>query len=232
MSRQRHSTACQQGNYEETRDYPVYCPRVLAGIGEILRGPTRDRAFIFKLQRQTPEEKRERFRRLKRTEVAKLKPQIESWATANREAVRTAYEADQFPYLLGFADRTYDAVSSLAAILEMLDPTPEARARFLKALSIVRNEKNEAAQDGLILNALLGLSTGGRPVIGMASELAEWIRPSLPKITDQDVTETLRRYGFETKPARIAGGEPRKRYVLEHDKLADLVDRYLCRVVV
>ena len=205
------------GNYDKNRKYPVYCPKVLAGIGEIISGATRNRAFTITLQRQSREEKRERFIRSKKAVFADLKKKIAQWAEANRGRVREVYDKDAFPYLEGFADRTYDVSCGLASILEVMKEHP---SDFLRALEIVRGETNEAVQEALVFRALLALSKDGQPIIGMASELSE-----LTGISESFVTATLRKYGFETKNVR-QGGAPRKRYFLQPGELTSLMSSY------
>jgi hypothetical protein len=207
-----------KGNYDDKRTYSAYCPKALAGIGMTIKGATRSRAFTITLKKQSREEKRERFIRSKRAVFVGLKKRIEEWAKENKNRVREVYDKDSFPYLEGFEDRTYDMSCGLAAILGAMGENPD---NFLRALEIVRGETNEVAQERSVLNALLALSKDGQPVVGMASELSE-----RTGVSEGLITATLRKYGFDTKNARLDGGEPRKRYYLDPGQLAEMNARY------
>ena len=100
------------GGYIE-RKFPVYAPRVLAGIGiNILKDTTRDRAFVIHMVRRTRKERTEKFRPRKLDrELKRLRQDIADWVEQHREAVRLRYDAGGFAYLEPFSERTECASS-------------------------------------------------------------------------------------------------------------------------
>jgi hypothetical protein len=44
--------------------------------------------------------------------------------------------------------------------------------------------------------------------------------------SEHDVSTALRQYEFKTKSMRVDGGQPKYRYQLHADKLAEIVERY------
>lgn len=72
-----------EGPYR-VRSHRVFCPRVLAGIGDrILNATTRDRTFMVRMERQTRSERRERFRSQKVSSEGKgIHDQIAAWVRA------------------------------------------------------------------------------------------------------------------------------------------------------
>jgi hypothetical protein len=212
-------------------EFPVFAARVIAGIGShILADATQDRTFSIQMVRQVKGEKRERFRvRRLKSDVAETVKSIESWAKSHREAVAARY-LRPFPYLEQFQDRTIDISEPVAAVFEVAyadDPALlETRLEFIQSLSLVRNEQMEESLDHRILGVLEQASCVKGELIGNASELAEICSRKVANCTDLDVSRALRQYGFETKSVRVEG-DPRKRYVLKQEALAEISRRYL-----
>jgi hypothetical protein len=212
-------------------EFPVFAARVIAGIGSnILPLPTQDRTFSIQMVRQIKGEKRERFRvRRLKSDVAELAKSIESWVKGNKEAVAARY-LRPFPYLEQFQDRTIDISEPIAAVFEVAyadDPALlENRLEFIQSLSLVRNEQREESLDHRILSVLEQASWVKGELIGNASELAVTCSQKIANCTELDVSRALRQYGFETKSTRVEG-DPRKRYVLKQEVLAEISRRYL-----
>ncbi|MCZ6769845.1 MAG: DUF3631 domain-containing protein, partial [Acidobacteria bacterium] len=218
------------GEYESVR-FPVFAPRALAGINrEILNQTTLDRTFDLEMVRQTKEEKREKFRPRKLTkEVEKLRDQIELFWILNEDKVAQLYDGE-FPLLKDFRDRTIDIAEPLAAILEVAykdHPQLEEKLQtFLGAISITRNDQQKEIKEHGILRELTRLAEEENPLVGNSTELGE-ICSNLPsKPSRNDISQTLRKYGFKTKSIR-KGGVPKHRYVLHYEELADLIERYV-----
>jgi hypothetical protein len=212
-------------------EFPVFAARVIAGIGsQILPVPTQDRTFSIQMVRQVKGEKRERFRvRRLKSDVNEIVKSIESWAKINKEAVAARYQ-DPFPYLEQFQDRTMDISEPIAAVFEVAyadEPTLSSiRLEFIQSISLVRNEQMEESLDHRILGVLVQASLVKGELIGNASELAEICSRQIANCTELDVSRALRQYGFETKSVRVEG-DPRKRYVLKQEALAEISRRYL-----
>src|ERR1044071_8531524 len=110
----------ESGGFEPVH-YPVYAPRVMAGIGEqMFHHTTLDRTFVIRMSPRAVDNIGERFRpdRLE-SEVSALKRSIEEWATSCAAEVRARFEADtRVFYLTQFRERTVDISEPLAAIIE------------------------------------------------------------------------------------------------------------------
>ncbi len=63
------------------------------------------------------------------------------------------------------------------------------------------------------------------PLVGMASELADQCTNLEEKPSEYAISAMLRRYGFQTKSVRM-NGDPKYRYVLDYQKLANITSRY------
>jgi hypothetical protein len=220
-----------EGGYE-VKSFPVYAPRVLAGIGQgILHGTTRDRTFVLEMVRQMRAERRERFRiKLVKPEADNLKNAIEQWIAQHKAEIADTYEQFDFPYLQDFRDRTIDVAQPLAAILEVAyKGRPElerVRQEFVKAAAITRKEGEPLTDDHKVLRTLTELARTDNPLVGNATELADLCGNVHGEKQDEAaLSAVLRRYGFQTRSIR-KDGQPRHRYSLPHSELSELVARY------
>jgi hypothetical protein len=69
-----------QGTNQEVRDFAVFCPKALAGIGR-LPDTIRDRSIPIELVRRARDEEVERFRKREaKTEAAPIRAELETWA--------------------------------------------------------------------------------------------------------------------------------------------------------
>jgi len=215
----------------EAREYSVYGPKALAGIGlNRLTRATRDRTFAIAMVRQTKAEKRERLRRrLVKPGADALKKKIEEWARKNRDLVIRIYNEARFPYLSQFGDRTMDIADPLAAIVEAASEGEaglQARAKLVVAIRETRNEQHSQTEDHKLLRHLLSLAKGDDPLIGSASEIATMCGNLAEPPNEFAVGHVLRNYGFKSKSIRKPGEDPKYRYVLSQKDLQEVVDRW------
>jgi hypothetical protein len=211
-------------------EYPVYGPRALAGIGTtILDETTRDRTFTIRMVRQVRGERRERLTRTVKKDAVLLKAAIEQWVEAHADKVAEVYEAEEFPFLEDFRDRTIDVSQPLAAVLEVAfkdnDELEIARLSLIDAIASTRKDQETCSEDHRILVALLGASERNDPLVGTATELAAQCTDLAELPNEWQVSMLLRRYGFQTKSIR-KDGQPKYRYSLPRKDLAELVARY------
>jgi len=212
------------------KEFPIFAPRALAGINKrILTQTTLDRTFAIEMVRQTKKEKREKFRSRKlKSEVEKLTNQIELFWIFNEDKAAQLYDGD-IPYLEKFRDRTIDIAEPLAAILEAAyhghPRLEEARQNLIEAISITRNDQLKEIKEHRILQELARLAKEENPLIGNSTELAHRCSNLPEKPSEHDISQTLRKYGFQTKSIR-KDGDPKYRYVLNYEELAGLVARY------
>jgi len=214
------------------KEYPIFAPRALAGISKkILNQTTLDRTFAIEMVRQTKKEKREKFRPRKlKSEVKELRDRIELFWILNEDKVTQLYDEDgSFPYLDKFRDRTIDIAEPLASILEAAyhrhPRLEEARQNLIEAISITRNDQLKEIKEHRILQELARLAKEENPLIGNSTELAHRCSNLPEKPSEHDISQTLRKYGFQTKSIR-KDGDPKYRYVLNYEELEGLVARY------
>lgn len=223
----------QDGGYQP-REFPVYAPRVLAGIGNRILAPaTRDRTFSVEMVRQKSSERRERLRLSKiREEAEAVRKNAADWVMQNKGAITRRYETFDFPYLERLRDRTIDVAQPLAAILEVAyhdHPTLNAvRQEFIEAVAITRNEEDTVTDDHKILEVLSDLARSEDPLVGSPTELAQKCSVALGQAAEGiPIASVLRKYGFDTKSIRTeATATPRYRYSLSLEDLVDLLSRY------
>jgi hypothetical protein len=114
-----------EGKKMDVRDFPVYCPKALAGIRE-LPDTVRSRAIHIRLQRRRRSEKVEKFRRrFVEPDAIALATRIEKWALENVETLNAL--TPQIPDELG--DRAADCWEPLLAIAEVAGSDWGQRAR-------------------------------------------------------------------------------------------------------
>jgi len=221
------------GEYQARR-FPVYAPRILAGIGSRILSPaTRDRTFSIEMIRQKSDERRERLRLSKvRAEAEAIRREIATWVKQHKELIIECYETFDFSYLQNLRDRTIDVAQPLAAMLEVAykdQPTFDAvRQEFIEAVAITRNEEDTVTDDHKILQVLADLARSEDPLVGNSIELAQRCSDALGQAPDSiPIAAVLRKYGFDTKSIRTeATATPRYRYSLSREVLLDLLSRY------
>jgi Protein of unknown function (DUF3631) len=185
-------------NFTQIEHFPVFCPKVLAGIGG-LPDTIADRSLPIRMKRKTKDERVERFRR-RRAEPAgvALRTRLEQWATANVAALADA-EPD-LPEEL--SDRQQDACEPLLAIADLAGWGAEARVALCTLLAADEDDLRPKIQllrdcrrafDALgysrvptewLINQLKGLeevpwqtTDPGAPWYLSPNKLAFWLRP-------------------------------------------------------
>lgn len=105
-----------EGKSFEVKEFDVFCPKALAGIGQVW-DTVADRSIVIELRRKSPHERVESSReRFIRDAAAPLRAALESWASSGViEALRVARPA--MPN--SWADRQQDISEPLVAIAEM-----------------------------------------------------------------------------------------------------------------
>ena len=101
------------GDDNEPRRFGTWCPKVLAGIGD-LPDTVRDRALIIRLERRPADVAISRWRDRDRVQIARLQQQIVRWTSDHGAAILAARNEVAFPAVLH--DRARDAWEALLAI--------------------------------------------------------------------------------------------------------------------
>ena len=95
----------------------------------------------------------------------------------------------------------------------------------MEAIAITRDDQPEEIKELSIIQELARLAKEENPLVGNSTELAEMCS-SLPEPpSSKDISRILRKYGFTTKGIR-KGGDPKYRYVLHYEELAEILVRY------
>jgi hypothetical protein len=153
------------GKNHEVADFPVFCAKMLAGIGRALPETVVDRAVSIELKRRLRTEPVARFRRRKiEPEAAALRERIAAWAL---QAV---------PHLLDFepelpdelADRAQDVWEPLLAIADALGPPWPQRART--AAAALSSGVDATESTGVVLLTDIRTMFSERDVDRMTSE--------------------------------------------------------------
>jgi hypothetical protein len=136
-----------QGANLSYRDFPVFSPKAIAGIGK-LPGTIADRAIPIELRRRAPGEYVERFRQRKvEPDAIPLHGAAAAWAEANIEALAEA--EPELPDELD--DRAQDIVEPLLAIAEAVGGEWPERARRAAVALLTGEHRDDAESLGVRL---------------------------------------------------------------------------------
>jgi hypothetical protein len=208
-----------QGANLDAQDFSVFCPKVLAGIGNF--PPTiADRAIFIAIQRRKDCEKVERFLYRTVEPVGKaLNERVTAFVTQRREEISAAYEAAE----LGFvSDRDAEAWAPLFAILSVAAPKrlPELRTC---AERLTHSKGANAEDDSLTLRLLADIrevwSESESKIF--TTELLQRLKKiedsawaSDERFDGRRLSRLLRPFGITAATVRI-GAETRKGYTRE-----------------
>jgi hypothetical protein len=119
------SLCVKSGNDFDLRDFPVFCPKALAGIGK-LPDTVQDRSIAIELRRKARHEHVNRFRRRDvECESIAVRDQLQAWATVAVMVLEKARPT--IPLELG--DRAADVWEPLLAISDLAGGVWQQRAR-------------------------------------------------------------------------------------------------------
>jgi hypothetical protein len=139
-----------QGLNIDTQDFSVFCPKVLAGIGDFPPTIT-DRAIVIPMQRRKGSETVSRFLyKIAETEGIALREQLSLMINGKKSEIEAAYSHVSLDFI---SDRDAEAWSPLFAILAVLDPSRLEELRD-SAISLTRSKANNAEDDDMSLRLL------------------------------------------------------------------------------
>jgi len=119
------------GPRHEVRDFRVFCPKLLAGIGT-LPATVADRSIPIRLERRTRDQTIERFyRRDVEPEAVALRDQVQAWAAEHGDALASA--RPNMPDAL--SDREQEGCECLVAIADLLGRGDQARRSLVALLT-------------------------------------------------------------------------------------------------
>lgn len=154
------------------KDFSTFCPKAIAGIGE-LPDTVASRSIPLRLRRRRPDESVERFRRREvEADAASLRERAATFADAHLEQLEPARPA--LPDELG--DRAQDVVEPLLAIADAAGgewPTL-AREAFVELLRLQQVD-DESMGVRLLADVRAIFETGGADRVSTADLLAELV---------------------------------------------------------
>jgi hypothetical protein len=206
------------GSKYELKDFPVYCPKAFAGIGNKLPDTVRDRSIPIELRRRAPSDpKPDRLRRS--TSESDLRPiglEVAAWGAANRDQL-----AEMRPELPDeLSDRQQDAWEPLFAIAklaggEWLDLAREAAivlhggvADHDVGMLLLRNMRdlfNERDTDALATKTILTALVNRDDDSPWAHWWGDDVQREQTKGPGSRLARLLKPYQIEPKTIRIDG---------------------------
>jgi hypothetical protein len=200
-----------QGANLSYKDFPVFCPKVIAGIGK-LPDTVADRSIPIELRRRRPSEKVERFRLRKvGPEALPISRDVRAWAQAHLDSLSTA-EPD-LPDELD--DRAQDIMEPLLAIADEVGGEWPERSRRAAVGLLTGEEREDAESLGIrLLRDVRGvfddkggerLPTGKLLEALNAMEEAPWGSLRGEALDARGLARLLKPYGV--KPEKLREGE-------------------------
>jgi hypothetical protein len=200
-------------------EFPVFCPKVLAGIGD-LPDTIRDRSIPIRLERRTRAEQVERFHYREVAPVAhELRDRIADWLEPQLDHLRSL--RPELPDELD--DRAQDIWEPLFAIAEFAGGDwPERARRAALALSTGEEREDDALGVRLFCDVYTVFSSNGWSRIRTADLIAQlalieespWGDWYGKAITPQALSRLLRPYRIKTMSVKV-DGETVRGYKLE-----------------
>jgi Protein of unknown function (DUF3631) len=219
-----------QGAALEVRDFPVFAPKALAGIGE-LPDTVASRSIRIELKRRAPGEHVERFRRRDvEAEAAVLDERLAAWAAEHADVLANA--RPELPEKLG--DRAADVWEPLLAIADLAGGGWSERARRA-AVELSADKRADDDSIGVRLLAdierVFDASSEDRiPTVELLRALhaddegpwADWYGKPLGA---RVLSDMLKRFGIRSRSVRLPDGTTPKGYLRE--QFEDAWNRYL-----
>ena len=208
------SLCVKAGGDFDLRDFPVFGPKAIAGIGT-LPDTIADRAISIALKRRAPNEPIARFRRRDAQEEAKpMREGLASWASANTEGLTEA-RPDIPPEL---DDRAAEVWEPLLAIADAAGGEwPQGARLAALALSVGDGRDDDSLGVRLLadIKAIFEerkadrLSSGQLADILVAIEEAPWGDLRGKSLDPRTLARRLRPYGIKPHVIRIGDATPR-----------------------
>jgi hypothetical protein len=215
------------GDKWQKKEFPVYAPYVLAGIGKgSLADTALDRSFVIEMQRKSPSIKKKRynFHRCEQ-ECQPLRDEMYRWALENAARLAATYESQKLEVEvndLELNDRAADIWKPLLAVARVLGNAEVWQA--LTSLGVVMGRDEETAEcDSVrtIARSLRKLVNGNGAAVGMTSDFVKHLRADGVDVSEHDLHSMLTQWGFSQESVRLEQG-PRRAWELQDSKLAEI----------
>jgi hypothetical protein len=219
------------GPAHEVKEFNVFCPKVLAGIGT-LPSTVADRSIPIRLERKTREDDVRRFasREVKPKGKA-VHTHVRKWARENVDDLKDARPV--MPDELD--DRAQEGGETLVAIADALGCGEEARQALVALYDGSRADDQQSVSERLLADIRTVFTHDGDPktisnadLVGALCRMeeGEWNHWYGRAIEPRDISKLLRDYGVKSKPVHIAGTKGTERGY-ERDDFYDAWQRYL-----
>jgi hypothetical protein len=200
-----HSLCVGQGANLSYKDFPVYSPKAIAGLGQL--PPTvRDRAVTIVLKKRTRQEHLERFRRkLVEPEAMALSTQLAQWATTPAVVAALRGAVPALPEAI--SDRAQECLEPLLAIADLAGGDWPIRARAAVELVVGTPEDNPTIGVTLLRDIFGVFAETGRDAIASADLVKALVElESRPWATCSTGQRPLTTHGLASrlKPFRMA----------------------------
>jgi hypothetical protein len=226
------------GAQHEVKDYSVFCPKVLAGIGE-LPDTIADRCIPIRLERKKKSQETERFRGRDAAQITEpLRLALHHWAQDSRVIDTLSAARPEIPKDLG--DRQADIAEPLIAIADLLGGEwPEFTRRGLLELFKVGHTVTESDGSRLLRDIRQVFEESGLTRISTATLITKLVELGGPwaERWAKDLqygnlngpagklARLLREYGICSKTLSFTGESDSKGYLEE--VFMDAWERYL-----
>ena len=213
------------------KDFGVFCPKAIAGIGK-LPDTVADRSIPIRMKRRAPNEAVERFRRrLYQAEAAALREQLILWLAPKVQTLRGAQ-----PELPGsLSDRQQDGCEPLLAIADLAGDSWPSRSRTA-LVDILRGEAAEDSSVGVrLLTDIWGVFSERRVERMFTGDLLaalcdldpQWLEFSYGKpLSATSLARLLKGFGISPRKIRV---DDRTASGYFRDWFSDAWERYLPR---
>jgi hypothetical protein len=211
------------------REYPIYCPKVIAGI-ENLPVTLQDRCVRIALHRKRHDEKVDRFMPEDYSRMEPLREQLKAWASRKASAIVAAlHKRDHLkvPHEV-HDDRVRDIVEPLFAIASVL-PRSVREELAEGTLEIAKGRKAEEQESNPVvagIRILVSKFPEGEDVWKLRSVTACRLLEEVPGLEDRAKVQTfLRKLGFTSKNCKI-DKKVLRAYRIPRKSLERLAGRY------
>jgi len=201
--------------------YPVFCPKVIAGIATgRLPETIRDRAVVVAMDRKLRSERVERLRRRRvQGDVDQLRERLQAWAVQNMAALEPFELADTLEQI---SDRMEEAWEPLLAIADLAGRDCAARARAAALHLAAADEDDGTTASHMLLLALRDMLGDREAMFSRQVVAALNADKDLPfeswndgiGIKSAEVAGLLKRYRIHPRTVRV-GSETAKGYQRE-----------------
>ena len=218
---------CAGANRDEIRDFAVYCPKALAGIGRLPQ-TIADRCIEIRLKRKANNERVARFRRREVVvHTEPLRAQLAEWASSAEDVLADA--RPQLPDELD--DRAQDGWEPMLAIADHAGGDWPERAREI-AVELSSGESRDDDSHGVRLLADIHRAFASADKISsrdlldalIADDEAPWLEWHGKPLTARALSRLLKAYTIKSKVVRIGEHTPRG---FEREQFTDAWHRYL-----